>query len=383
MKIEVNLGTNETMRPVRIDEEAAAEERGSTGVVGTTNEDQCPGRMGLLLEQRKRRACWGSLGACRVTKGDGGEPSVRALLQVYERGMLEASPDLRLPATVETFDGILKARLAWRSKHRRDAEQQACAHDLTDDVTVLMRPLENRCIVELSIGGKTELSPSTGEQLGYGGGRHRLPWPAGGQSPLNRDAGEHCQLDSASQNQAFNGVERIEFASSRRHLRQVPTDRGRRSADAPPPVQNASALEDPADRSPRRDRRDRLLDHPTVDGICSTVAKIALGQLAAQPQNVLFGRRARSIHGPRCARWPVTPVDPVKPRGGGSFHPSLHGLKTNVKLAGDSAQRTAATNCVHHRTTLLLDRVLYSRAVSLFLSAYQPPNPPGGPGYGI
>src|SRR5947208_91538 len=80
------------------------------------------------------------------------------------------------------------------------AEQKACAHDLTDDVAVLMRPLENRGIVELSVGGKTELPPSTGEQLDNHRGSHRTTWPAGGQSALNGDAGEHCQLDSAPQN---------------------------------------------------------------------------------------------------------------------------------------------------------------------------------------
>lgn len=368
---------------MRIDEKAAAQERGSTAVVGTTNEDQCARRMGLQIElamQRKRRAWWSSLGAWCVTKSGSGEPSVRAMLQVFERGMLEASPDLRLPATIEAFNCILKARLARRSKHRRDAEQKACAHDLTDDVAVLMRPLENRGIVELSVGGKTELSPSTGEQLDYGGGSHRTTWPAGGQSSLNRDAGEHCQFDSAPQNQAFNGVERIELASSRRNLRQVPTDRRRRSANTPPPVQNASSLEYPPDSSPRRDHRDRLLDHPSADSICSRVAQIALGQLVAQPQNVLFGRCARPVDGPRCSRWPVTPVDPIKPRDGGAFRPSLHGLKTNVKLAGYMAQRAAAPNCAHHRTSLLLDGVLCSRAVSLFPSAYQPAPPVRGTG---
>src|SRR5256885_2924245 len=380
MKIELNFGTNKTMRPVRIDQKAVAEKRGSTAVVGTTNEDQGARRMGLQIElamQRKRQACWSSLGAWCVTKSGSGEPPVRALLQVCERGMLEASPDLGLPATIEAFNCILKTRLARRSKHRCDAEQKACAYDLTDNVAVLMRPLENRGIVELSEGGKTELSPSTGEQLHDGGGSDRATWPAGGQSSLNRDAREHCQLDSITQNQAFNGVERIEFVSSRCNLRQVPTDRRRWSANTSPPIQNASALEDPSDSSPRRNHSDRLLDHPIVDGLCSAVAQIALGQLAAQPQNVLFGRCARSVDGPRCTRWPVTPIDPIKPRNGGAFHPSLHGLKTNVKLAGYTAQRTAAPNRPHHRTPLLLDRVLCSRAVSFFPSAYQPPIPPG------
>src|SRR5436305_10154239 len=118
MKIEVNLGTNKTMRPVRIDEKAAAEERGGTAVVGTANEDQRARGMGLQIElaMRKRRAWWSSLGAWCVTKSGSSEPSVRALLQVFERGMLEASPDLGLPATIEALNCILKTRFARRSK---------------------------------------------------------------------------------------------------------------------------------------------------------------------------------------------------------------------------------------------------------------------------
>ena len=360
-----------------------AEERSESVLVGTTDEDEHAGGMGSQIEhevQRKRWACRGALGACSVTKSGGREPSVRVLLQVCQRCVLEASPDLGLPATVEAFDGILKARLAWRSKDGRDTEQQACAHDPTNDVRVLMRPLENRGVVELSVGRKTKLLPSTGEQLDNVGGRDRLTWPARGDTSLNRDAVEHCQLSSPSQNQAFNGIERIELAASGGDRRQVPTDGRRRSADAAPTVQNASALEDAADGPPRGDWSDLLLEQRRADGICSAISKIALGQLATQSQNILFSRYACSIDGPRCARRPVPPVDPIKPQGGGAFDPSLYGLKTHVKLAGNTAQRLATPNRLHHRTTLVLDGVLCSRVVSLFPSAYQPcqPTPSNG-----
>jgi hypothetical protein len=354
-----------------------AEERSESVLVGATDEDDRARGMGVQVEievQRKRRACGGALRACCVTKSGSREPSVRALLQVWERCMLEALPDLRLPATVKAFDGILKARLTWRSKDGRNPEQQACAHDSTNGVGVLMRPLENHRVVELCVGGKTKLSPSTGEQLHNVSSSDRLTWPARGETSQNRDAGEHCELDSPSQNQAFNGIERIELATSRSDLRQVPTDRRRRSADAAPCVENASASEDPADGPPRGDGSDLLLDHRRADGICSGVSEIALGQLATQPQNILFSRDARSIDGFWCARWPVTPVDPIEPLFGGAFDPSPHGLKAYTKLAGNTAQRVATPNRLHHRTTLLLDGVLCSRVVSLFPSAYQPNN---------
>jgi hypothetical protein len=112
--------------------------------------------------------------------------------------MFEASPDLGLPATVETFDGILKARLAGWSEDRGNTKQQAGAHNTTDNVAVLMWSLENRCVVELCVARKAEPPPSTGEQLDNVGSRDRLTWPARGESSMNRDASERCQLDSPS-----------------------------------------------------------------------------------------------------------------------------------------------------------------------------------------
>ena len=328
--------------------------------------------------QRKWPACGRTLEACRVTKIAGGYPSARALLQIYDRRMLEASPDLRLPSTIEAFNSALEAGLAWRSKYGGDVKQQACTHDTTDNVRELMRPLKDRGIVELGIGGKTKLPPSTQKQLDNVGGSDRQPWPAGCECSLNGDAVEHRELDSPSQDQAFNGIERIEFASARRNLRQVPTDRRRRSAGAAPSVQNASALQDATDGPPRRDLRELLLDHRSADGIRTGVSQIARGQFAAQPQNNCFGIKARSIDGPWCARWLVAPVDTIKPLSGCAFDPSLHGLKTHAKLAGNTAHRFASPNSLDHRTTLLFDEVLDSRAVSLFPSAYQPDNHPPG-----
>src|SRR5256885_4029860 len=106
MKIELNFGTNKTMRPVRIDQKAVAEKRGSTAVVGTTNEDQGARRMGLQIElamPRKRQARSSSLGAWCLTKSGRRDPAVRALLQVCDRVKLAASPDSGPPLTIDDF----------------------------------------------------------------------------------------------------------------------------------------------------------------------------------------------------------------------------------------------------------------------------------------
>jgi hypothetical protein len=376
---EVDLGTDEAMRPGWIDEKKTPEQINESLIVGATDEDEHAGGMSLQIEHevpRKRSTSGGALGAGCVTKSGSCEPSAGGQFQVLQRGMFEALPDLRLPATVEAFDSILKARLAWRSKDGHDAEQQASAYDLADGVRVLTRPQENQRVVELCVGGKTKLTPSSDEQFDNDCGSDGLAWPAGGNTSVNRDAGEHSEHGFPSESQAFNGVERIELAASGSELRQVPTDRRRRSAGPLPAIQNASALEDTADGPPRGYRSDLLGDHRLTNSIRPGVSEIALGQLATQPQNVLFGRDAGSIDGPWCTRGPVTPVDPIEPRRRCPFDPSPHGLKAHAKLAGYTAQRATTTNRLHHPKTLLLDGVLCSRALSLFPSAYQPPNPP-------
>src|ERR1700719_1148726 len=342
---EVDIGTNEAIRPGWINEKMTSEQINESLIIGSTDEDEHAGRMSFQIERevhRERPASWGAPGAGRVTQSGSCEPSAGGQFQVLQRGMLEALPDLCLPATVEAFDSILKARLAWRSKDGNDPEQQAGADDLTDGVGVVARSQKDQGVVELCVVGKTKLTPSIDEQFDHDGGSDGLACIAGGNTSMNRDAGEYSELGSASDTQAFNGVEGVELAASRGELRQVPTDRRRRSADALPAVQNASTLEDATDGSPRWDRSDLLGNHLRTNSIRTGVSEIAFGQLAAHPQNVIFGCDAGSIDGLWCARSPVTPVDPIKPRGGGAFHPSLHGLKTNVILPRHTAQRTAA-----------------------------------------
>src|SRR5258708_7711306 len=375
---EVDIGTNEAMRPGWIDEKMTPEQINESLIIGSTNEDEHAGGMSLQIEhevRRERPASGGALGTGRVTKSGGCEPSARGQFQVLQRGMLEAPPDLRLPATVEAFDSILKARLAWRSKDGRDPEQQASANDLTDGVGVVTRTLENQSVVELCVVGKTILTPSFDEQFDHDGGGDGLARIAGGNTSVNRDAGEHSELGSASERQAFNGVEGVELATFRGELRQVPTDRRRRSSDPLPAVQNASTLEDAADGPPRGHRSDLLGDHRRTNGIRAGVSEIAFGKLATQLQHNGFNRDARSIDGLSRTRLPVAPIDPIKPRGGGAFDPALHLPKGHVMLARNTAQRATAPNRLHHRTTILLDGVLYSRALSLFLAAYQPYQP--------
>ena len=101
--------------------------------------------------------------------------------------MLEASPDFDFPSAVEAFHGILETRFSWRRKYRRDA-------------------------------------PAIQKQLDYVSSSDGRTRPAGDESSVDGDAIEHRKLDSPSQDESFNGIERIEFGSARRNLGKVPTD---------------------------------------------------------------------------------------------------------------------------------------------------------------
>src|SRR6476620_698077 len=91
----------------------------------------------------------------RMTTPGGGALAVRAeiapgtLVEGGERIMVEASPNLGLPAAVEVFDGGLEPAFPRRREHGRDVEAQAGPHHATNRISMLMRPLEDRAVVEL------------------------------------------------------------------------------------------------------------------------------------------------------------------------------------------------------------------------------------------
>src|SRR5438034_1598731 len=246
-----------------------------------------------------------------------------------------------------------------------------------------MRPLEDHRVVKLCVARKAKFSPSADEQLADIGGTDGRTRRTRCETAVDRDTGEDCELDSASKNKTFNGVERVEFAACGSDRRKVPTDRRGRTADPTSPIQKASALQNPADGPSRGNGVDVLRDHRPADRVRSRVSEIAFGQLPTQPQHVLLDCDARAVDRLWRTRRPVIPVDSIKPLAAGAFNPPLNGPKTHPKLAGDPTQRAAALHRPHHRTTLFCDGFLISGLVSLFLSAYQAALPPREPGYGI
>ena len=168
-----------------------------------------------------------------------------------------------------------------------------------------MRSLKDQCVIKLRVRRKTKGLPSLGKQLDDVGCTDREARPAGDKSAMDGDAGENGKLGSSSQNQTFNGIERVEFASSGGNLREVPADWRRWSPGTPSRIQNTPALQDATDGSPRRDWSTPPSDHYRADRIRSGVSEITVGKVATQPQNLVFSGRARSIDRPWRARRPI------------------------------------------------------------------------------
>jgi hypothetical protein len=139
--LEVDFGADEAMSPKVVDEETAAEQRGKTVIVSATDEDDHTSRVSTEVQiqiSRERSACGRPLDASSIANTNRRDPSIGTLLQILERGVLEAAPHFGLPAAVETFDGILKTRLAGRSEDRFDIEKKTGTDDSTNHVGVLM-----------------------------------------------------------------------------------------------------------------------------------------------------------------------------------------------------------------------------------------------------
>src|SRR5229473_8162059 len=110
------------MRPEGIGLEGAPEQAHPAGLRGATDEDHHSARLRLQIREpeSRERTSRGS----RLAAG-GGALAVRAeiapgtLVEGGERIMVEASPNLGLPAAVEVFDGGLEPAFPRRREHGR------------------------------------------------------------------------------------------------------------------------------------------------------------------------------------------------------------------------------------------------------------------------
>lgn len=265
--VQVDLTADESVCPERIEREAVSEQVKRAGLIGAAQEDDLAAGMERqirLPRLREGRSWWGSIDS----KGSTGTAGLDVLggpdLEGEQRVMLEARPDLCLPAAVIALDGGLEARLARRSKDRGDLESEAESDDAADGVGVLVGALEAGVVVELGVGGQADVLPVGHQRLesfpsgdeGSGPGLH--------QSAVERDGVEDFDIDSAANDKAGDDVEAIQFDVPLGHLRQIPASRRSGMWDSSTPIQGASPQQDSSDRANRRQRTVALFQQLTM-----------------------------------------------------------------------------------------------------------------------
>src|SRR2546425_133231 len=134
--VEIQLAADQAMGPAGIHLEGTTEETDSAGLRGATEEDHQPVGSGLqirLPRGRERPSGGSGPDASGGALAVGVDIPLGAFLEVGERIMVEACPNLGLPPAVEVFDGGLEPAFVRWHEHGHDVESQARPYDATED----------------------------------------------------------------------------------------------------------------------------------------------------------------------------------------------------------------------------------------------------------
>lgn len=235
LSLDVEFGSDESVCPVGVDEVAMSEDFGMSRAVGSAEEDDGPLRWSLQVERpvfwkrQARRSGVDSWGMAFVT---GLDVSAGALNEVSEPKVLEAVPDLGLPASIEAFDGRLKASFLGWSEDRNDVETEADANHSADRIGMLSGSGEPVVIVELGISRKAEHLPMFDQRSDDGLGGDAALGPGPGESAMQGNACQNAEVRPSLNRESFDRIKSIEFAVSLRHAGQIPALRRCRPASS-------------------------------------------------------------------------------------------------------------------------------------------------------
>ena len=355
--VEIDLAANEAMGPKGVYPEGATQQAHGTSLRTVADEDERANRVRLQIRlpgRRERPPCGSRLDTGGRARAVGVDIAPGTLLEGSERRVVEASPDLGLPATVEVSDGSLESALLGRREDRGNPQLQAGSHDAAEGILTVMAPLKDGVVVELGIGGQPEFSPVF--QQGFHGGLrgHQRLRPRARQAALQRDDVKDLKAQATFQSQPLDGVEAVEFGAPLTPFGKIPARWGRRAPHAAPAIQGTSSLEDAAN-GPHRGH-DNVLSRSelTVDRLGSVLAQITrLLELASQDQHEILYRRLGSTTPPRNGRM-VAPIDMVQGTVPGTSEPPLHGGEADVMSPRHRSYRGALSNCRYHLASPLL-----------------------------
>jgi hypothetical protein len=354
VRVEIDLAPDQAVGPGSIDGEGVSEQRGSPRGARPAEEDDLPPqrRLPVKLPRRGERAArWrrlvseGRLPSVRrnVAGRDGGEP-LQALV-------VAAVPDFELPAAVEALHPCLEPVLLDRGKYWRDGEAQAEARHAANRVPELVRPLEARVVVELGVRREPQGPPVGHEGVEDYLGRHRADGPRPREAAMEREGGQHVDVDPAFDHQVLDDIEAVQFRLRRGDLWEVPPPGRGRAADAVPAIEGATPLEDPTDRAHRRDRLDTRVAELAMDGRRPVLPEGAgHSEVAADGEDSVLDRGGRPVDQVR-GGGAVRPVHPIQPLRPGPVDPAFDRRPAHSELARYRSDRLPSAHCFHHGST--------------------------------
>jgi hypothetical protein len=369
--VEVELATDEAVRPELVDGEGVAEQADLATIIGSSEEDDLacgmslkvlPPRLGEGLPEGGCQDAFGGSGSC------GGNESGGLILKSLQGVEMEASPDLGLPAAVVALDGGLEAGLARGSEDGGHLQGEAKTGDTAEVIGILMGSLEPRVVVELGVAGQTDLTPVFEQCQGSALRRDGRSWPRGCQAAVKGDGIKDFDVDSAFNDKAGDDVDAIALDLTGADPRQVPTARRGWAPRPSTTIQNSPPLQDATDRANRGDLALSLLDQFSPDRDITVLSQIAcLLEFSAKFENLFLGILADPIG--RLAQRTgkvVRPVHAIQPLFLGAINPAVNRTETESKTPGNRADRFALTDGSNHGSASSLDRVFLKPCSLLF-----------------
>jgi len=364
---QIDLTSDESVRPGRVDGKGAPQKASPTAVVGTAQEDDGAFRgnveitlpmLGESLSVRRRiLSLSGSQSA--------GEDVFGGLcLECQERGVLKTHPDLGLPAAVVAFDSGLKAWLSRRHEDGDDSQRQAGSDDAAQSVGPAMGSIEPAIVVELGVTRQAELPPVLEEGLDCLPRGDAGAYPGSCQGTVKRDDVEHLHIDAAANDKAADNVEAIQLRLPIRHVGQIPASWRRGTADPAPSIQDSSPQQDPSDGADGRHggcavRQQFPMDRggPNLPQVALRLKRLSNGDDSFfQFNRDTIGRAARTARS-------IAPVHAIQPLVSGSIDPSSDCRAINAEPAGNLSNRSTAPNRTDHGTAPRRRRVFFSSSV--------------------
>jgi len=272
--------------------------------------------------------------------------------KVREVVKLEALPDLGLPKTVEAFDAVLKARLAWGRKDRNDPQSQTQTTHSPDGVRPLMSSLEDGIVVELREAGQTQLKPALNEAVEHTLGANVLTGPSLDFSGVQRGRSQYRDQRSAFELKILDHIQGVQLRFALSHRGQVPAAWRRRAPLAPACIHGTVAHQNAADSGHRGHELVGALMHRRLNGRRPVFAQYAaLFEFTANAQHTSLRSNTGAIPRPWRTALVIIQVTPIQPLTPTAIHPKMHCANRHAKALSNRTDWLTISNRSNHLST--------------------------------